>query len=418
MIKIIRVANPEKIRSKKIRQNTVDLQNILTIALDVSKNGDAALKKYEKKFAKNPKLLPKTLRVSKQAIKKAHTQITKDQLCAIKLVKKRLENTEKKTLLAVQKTIKAENCGVKIQRSLEALESVGCYVPGGGARYPSSAVMSTLPAKIAGVKRIIVCSPPDESGSIDPLTLVAADICGATEIYSVGGPHAVSAMAYGTKSIAPVDKIVGPGGKYVTLAKQFVNSYTRIDMSAGPTELLIVADSKANPALICADLYSQAEHGPHSWCALMTDSENLAKQVQKKLKASSTRKHTLNIQIYLCKTRGDLIKAANAAAVEHLQVMTVNPDIIAKKITTAGLVLVGENSPSAASDYLFGTNHILPTDRDSRVRGSLSVLDFLKLQTRAKCSSTALYKMLKALKTLTDAEGLNAHYNAAEARFK
>ena len=292
MIKIIRVANPEKIRSKKIRQNTADLQNILTIALDVSKNGDAALKKYEKKFAKNPKLLPKTLRVSKQAIKKAHTQITKDQLCAIKLVKKRLENTEKKTLLAVQKTIKAENCGVKIQRSLEALESVGCYVPGGGARYPSSAVMSTLPAKIAGVKRIIVCSPPDESGSIDPLTLVAADICGATEIYSVGGPHAVSAMAYGTKSIAPVDKIVGPGGKYVTLAKQFVNSYTSIDMSAGPTELLIVADSKANPALICADLYSQAEHGPHSWCALMTDSENLAKQVQKKLKASSTRKYT------------------------------------------------------------------------------------------------------------------------------
>ena len=390
----------------------------MTIALDVSKNGDAALKKYEKKFAKNPKLLPKTLRVSKQAIKKAHTQITKDQLCAIKLVKKRLENTEKKTLLAVQKTIKAENCGVKIQRSLEALESVGCYVPGGGARYPSSAVMSTLPAKIAGVKRIIVCSPPDESGSIDPLTLVAADICGATEIYSVGGPHAVSAMAYGTKSIAPVDKIVGPGGKYVTLAKQFVNSYTSIDMSAGPTELLIVADSKANPALICADLYSQAEHGPHSWCALMTDSENLAKQVQKKLKASSNRKHTLNIQIYLCKTRGDLIKAANAAAVEHLQVMTVNPDMIAKKITTAGLVLVGENSPSAASDYLFGTNHILPTDRDSRARGSLSVLDFLKLQTRAKCSSTALYKMLKALKTLTDAEGLNAHYNAAEARFK
>ena len=182
------------------------------------------------------------------------SQITKDQLCAAFYIKssykkKRLENTEKKTLLAVQKTIKAENCGVKIQRSLEALESVGCYVPGGGARYPSSAVMSTLPAKIAGVKRIIVCSPPDESGSIDPLTLVAADICGATEIYSVGGPHAVSAMAYGTKSIAPVDKIVGPGGKYVTLAKQFVNSYTSIDMSAGPTELLIVADSKANPAL-------------------------------------------------------------------------------------------------------------------------------------------------------------------------
>ncbi len=418
MIKIIRIRNPEKIRTKKIRQNIADLRSVSAIALDVFKNGDAALGKYEKKFSKNPKLLPKTLRVSKQTIAKARTQVTKDEMRAIRLAKKRLENTEKKTLFSVQKTVRIENGGVMIQRSLEPLGSVGCYVPGGGARYPSSAVMSVVPAKIAGVERIIVCSPPDETGMIDPLTLSAADICGATEIYTVGGPHAISAMAYGTKSIAPVDKIVGPGGKYVTAAKQLVTLHTNIDMMAGPTELVIIADSRANPALICADLYSQAEHGLHSWCALITDSENLAANVQKKFQTLRTRKLSSHPRIYLCKTRGDLIKAANAAAAEHLQIMMANPENIAKKITTAGLVLIGENSPSAASDYLFGTNHILPTNEAGRARGSLSVLDFLKLQTRAKSSKKALYEMLKPIKALTKAEGLNAHYDAAEARFK
>ncbi|MDI1495994.1 MAG: histidinol dehydrogenase [Cenarchaeum symbiont of Oopsacas minuta] len=280
MIKIIKVSDPEKIRVQRIHKDMKNLENAFAIAKDVSKNGDAAVKKYEKKFAKNPKRLPKVLRVSKKTISKARTQVTKEQLEAIQLAKKYLENTEKKTLSAVQKTITVKNSGVRITRSLEPLKSVGCYVPGGNARYPSSAIMSLVPAKVAGVRRIIVCSPPDETGSIDPLTLTAADICGASEIYSMGGPHAIAAMTYGTKSIMPVDKIVGPGGEYVIAAKQFATMHTNIDMIAGPTELVIAADAYADPSLIAADLRSQAEHGPQSWCALITNSKNIANKVK------------------------------------------------------------------------------------------------------------------------------------------
>jgi histidinol dehydrogenase len=303
--------------------------------------------------------------------------------------------------------------------------SVGCYIPGGQARYPSSVVMSVIPAKIAGVKRIVVVSPPSRDGKIDPLTIAAAKMCGATEIYKVGGAQAIGALAYGTKSIPKVDKIVGPGGKFVSIAKSLVNDQTAIDMVAGPTELGIIADESSDPELVAIDLISQAEHSKDTMCFVITQSKTMAKQIQMKeflitrlTERSSIIEESIskNGFIAVCKNQNQMIELANKIAPEHLELMVKNAKTLSKKITGAGLVLIGKNTPSAASDYLLGTNHILPTNGFGRTRGGLSILDFSKLQTIVASSKSSLRKISKSLKTITDAEGLPNHYNAVERR--
>ena len=395
------------------------------ILLDVQKNPqDKTLIKYEKKVGKLKANL-KSIRVTKSEIKNAYSMVSKDQIDAIKLAKKRLERTELTLKTKLQKiTIQAD--GIKISKMFVPLDSVGCYIPGGEARYPSTVIMSVIPARVAGVKKIVAISPPGKNGDIDPLTLVAADICGVDEFYKAG-VAGIAALAYGTESVPKVDKIVGPGGLFVTIAKFLVSETVSIDMIAGPTELAIIADSFADPDIVASDLISQAEHGPASMCCLITTSTRLKDMV-----LDSLRKQISKIQrqefvkaslenngfIAICKNESDVIEFANQFAPEHLEIITKNPQQIAQKITSSGLVLIGKDTPSSASDYLLGSNHILPTNGFARSRGSLGVLDFMKIQSQVETSKTELQRISKYMKALTTAEGLPNHYEAVRTRLK
>ena len=421
-MKIHKVTNIEqfvaKILPKQPQKNKLIVESILK---NVQKNGDSAVKKYEKKFT-GASL--STLRISKAEIKNAYSKVSKNEITALRLAKTRVEKTES-IVKSIFKNKTINHDGIKISKKFVAIQSTGCYIPGGLAQYPSSVIMSVIPAKIAGVKRIVVVSPPNSQGKIDPLTIVAADICGATEIYKTGGVQAIGALSYGTKSISKVDKIVGPGGAFVTSAKSLVNDNTGIDMLAGPTELGIIADNSVNPEFLALDLISQAEHSSDTFCYLITNSEKIAKfvnQIISKLLPTIQRKEFVksslskNGFIAVCKNNSDMINLANSLAPEHLQIMTKNPKLISSKITTAGLVLLGNYSPSSASDYILGSNHILPTNGFGKIRGSLSVMDFIKINTEVIASKSSLSKISKHLDTLTTSEGLPNHYEAVRGR--
>jgi len=423
-MKIIQVTNVESFASQIIPKQPQKNKKITeSILKKVQKDGDLAIKKYERKFS-GAKLT--SLRVSKNEIENAYKKVSKQEITAIKIAKNRLEKTES-IIKSVLKNKNINNDGVKISKKFVPIQNTGCYIPGGLAKYPSSVIMSVIPAKVAGVKRIVVVSPPDSSGKIDPLTIVASQICGASEIYKVGGAQAIAALAFGTKSIAKVDKIIGPGGAFVTAAKLMISDYTAIDMLAGPTELGIIADSSANPIYIARDLISQSEHSSDTFCYLITNSEKLAKSVNQsirdliqKIKRSDLVKKSLrqNGFIAICKNKSDMIKLANELAPEHLQIMTKNPQIFASKITTSGLTLLGNNTPSSASDYILGSNHILPTNGFGKTRGSLSVLDFIKINTQVTATRASLYKISKYLDVLTKAEGLPNHFEAVRCRLE
>jgi len=423
-MKILRVTNVENFASKIIpKQPQKNKQIVESILKKVQKDGDFAIKKFEKKFGGSNLT---SLRVSKNEIENAYKKVSKQEVVAIKLAKTRLEKTES-MVKSVLKNKNINTNGIKISKKFVPLQNIGCYIPGGLAKYPSSVVMSVVPAKVAGVKRIVVVSPPDSSGKIDSLTIVAANICGADEIYKVGGAQAIGALSYGTKSIPKVDKIVGPGGAFVTTAKLLVSDKTAIDMLAGPTELGIIADNSANPEYVALDLISQAEHSKDTFCFLITNSENLAKSVNqkildsiKKIKRSDLVKTSLeqNGFIAICTSKSDMIKLANDLAPEHLQIMTKNPQNIASRITSSGLILIGNETPSSASDYILGSNHILPTNGFGKTRGSLSVLDFIKVDTQITATRASLSKISKYLDVFTNAEGLPNHFEAVQGRLK
>ncbi len=417
MIKILQVSNLDNfVESRRQKTSQKDRKIVQSILDDVRKNGDSAVKKYVQKF--NGKKTTQ-LRLNKQEITQAKISIEEFnalKLSAVKLSKQ--QRNLKKNL--VQSVKKIPNV------SFVPVPTVGCYIPGGQARYPSSAIMSVITAAEAGVEKIIVVSPPDSNGKIDPMTITVAQNCGA-EIYKMGGAQAIAALAYGTKSVPKVDKIVGPGGKFVSIAKAIVSEETSIDMIAGPTELGIIADTSSNPELIAYDLISQAEHSSDTMCFVITNSRNLAKKIQKSLdkiipdieRNSIVKKSiTKNGFIAICKNQNEIIELANKIAPEHMELMVKNGKALSKKITGPGLVLIGNNTPSSASDYLLGTNHILPTSGFGRVRGGLSILDFLKLQTVIQTKKSDLSNISKKLKILTDAEGLPNHYRAVERRLQ
>jgi len=423
-MKIIRVTNVEKFSAQLLPKQPQKNRSIVeSILKNVQKNGDSAIRKYEKQFS-GAKIT--SLRLSQNEIKDAFSKVSEKEINAILQAKLRLEKTE----IAIKSILKNKTIntdGIKISKKFIPIKSVGCYIPGGLARYPSSVIMSVIPAKIAGVKRIVVVSPPNSEGKIDPLTVVTAKICGATEIYRVGGAQAIAALSYGTKSIFKVDKIVGPGGVFVTLAKSMISERTSIDMLAGPTELGIIADITANPKYVALDLISQSEHSNDTFCYLITNSEKLAKSVNKiitelinKIKRSDYVKISLkeNGFIAICKNNSEMIKLANELAPEHLQIMTKNPNSFASKITSSGLILLGHNTPSSASDYLLGSNHILPTNKFGKTRGSLSVLDFIKINTEVSTSKSVLSKISTHMELFTEAEGLPNHYEAVRGRIQ
>ena len=417
MIKILQVSNVDSfVKSRRQKTSQKDRKIVQLILNDVRKNGDSAVKKYEQKFNGKKTI---QLRVNKQEFENA--KITDAEFSALQLSAIKLSKAQKNLKRRLVESVK------KIPNiSFVPVPSVGCYIPGGQARYPSSAIMSVITAAEAGVKKIVVVSPPGSDGKIDPMTITVAQNCGA-EIYKAGGAQAIAALAYGTKSIPKVDKIVGPGGKFVSIAKAIVSEETSIDMIAGPTELGIIADSSSDPELVAYDLVSQAEHSNDTMCFVITTSKSKAKQIQKSLKKlipdverSSIVKQSIskNGFIAVCKNQNDVIELANKIAPEHMELMVKGARILSKKITGPGLVLIGNNTPSSASDYLLGTNHILPTNGFGRTRGGLSVLDFLKLQTIVKAKKSDLTEISDNLKTLTDAEGLPNHYKAVERRLK
>ena len=423
-MKIIQVSNVEKFVAKVLpKQPQKNKSLVESILKNVQKNGDSAIRKYEKKFS-GAKIT--SLRLSKNEIKDAYSKVSKNQIDAIQLSKSKLEKTES-IVKSILKNKIINTDGIKISKKFVPIQSVGCYIPGGLAKYPSSVIMSVIPAKIAGVKRIAIVSPPNSDGKIDPLTIVAANLCGVNEIYRVGGAQAIAALSFGTKSISKVDKIVGPGGTFTTIAKSMISDRTAIDMLAGPTELGIIADETANPQYVALDLISQSEHSNDTFCYLITNSVTLAKSVDKiitelssKIKRNNFVKTSLkeNGFIAICKNNSDMIKLVNELAPEHLQIMTKNPDAFASKITSSGLVLLGNYTPSSASDYILGSNHILPTNGFGKIRGSLSILDFIKINTQISTSKLVLHKISKYMQIFTEAEGLPNHYEAVRGRIQ
>ena len=417
MIKILQVRNVDSfVESRRQKTSTKDRKIVQAILDDVRKNGDTAVKKYEQKFNRRKTT---QLRVSKKEIKEA--KITKAQFDALRLSALRLSKAQRTLKKRLFESV-SKLAGI----SFTPISSVGCYVPGGQARYPSSAIMSTITAAEAGVSRIVVVSPPGPDGKIDPMTVYVAEKCGA-ELYKVGGAQAIAALAFGTKSIPKVDKIVGPGGKFVSIAKSLVSDETAIDMIAGPTELGIIVDTTADPELVVIDLISQAEHSNDTMCFVITTSKTMAKKIQKAfeklildVERSTIVKQSItkNGFIAICKNQNEVIDLANKIAPEHMELMVKNAKTLSKRITGPGLLLIGKYTPSSASDYLLGTNHILPTSGFGRTRGGLSVLDFLKLQTVVEAKKSLLNDISDDLDTLTDAEGLPNHYKAVERRLK
>jgi histidinol dehydrogenase len=411
-------------RQQADQKATQELENsVQTIINQVKADGDGALVEFALKFDK-AELSSRALRVKPGEIKEAYTKTSPQQISALKFMQEKVSNFQKQLL--IQTDIRTTSDGISVRTVLRPVESVGCYVPGGQAAYPSTLVMTAVPAKVAGVTRIVVCSPSNAKGKVNPLVLVAADICGVDEVYKVGGAQAIAALAYGTKTIAPVCKIVGPGSKYVTAAKVLVSTDVAIDMPAGPSEVLVLADETADARFIAFDMVSQAEHGGDSVAGLITTSEKLALQVREnlaKVAASVERGEKVSESlakygfIVVCSSIEEAIGLVNQFAPEHLEVMTANPKEVAERLT-AGLILLGPYSPVALSDYGSGTNHVLPTGGFARSFSGLSVLDFMRRVSIVESTRMGLERVKDSVKVLTETENLPNHYKAIQARLE
>ena len=396
--------------------------SVKAIMEEVRRQGDAALMRFTKKFDK-ASLEPMELRVTSEEIEKAYERVGEAQLSALEFTREKLEIAEKRILEKMRIEIKEND--ICVRHLPRPIQSVGCYVPGGQIVYPSTLIMTVVPAKVAGVPRVAVCSPPAAKGSINPLILIAADICKVDEIYKVGGAQAIAALAYGTESINPVKKIVGPGNKYVTMAKIIASRELAIDMPAGPTEILIIADETASPRLVALDMISQAEHGADSVAGLITTSKELAENVLIELKKiiASAKRSDIIVKalsnygfIVICETLDEMIELANIFASEHLEIITRKPIEVANKIESAGLILIDAYTPVSLTDYCSGTNHVLPTSGFSQTFSGLSVLDFVKRIGIVECSREGLLRLENNVKILTEAENLPNHYAAIEGR--
>jgi len=397
--------------------------NVKAIINQVKAEGDEALVEFAQKFDK-AELNSRGLKVKPSEIKEAYTKTSPDQISALKFMKEKVSAFQKQLL--VQTDIKTSNDGISVQTVLRPIESVGCYVPGGQAAYPSTLIMTAIPAKVAGVPRVVVCSPSDVKGKVNPLVLVAADICGVDEVYKVGGAQAIAALTYGTKTIKPVRKIVGPGSKYVTTAKVLVSTDVAIDMPAGPSEVLVLADESADARLIAYDMISQAEHGGDSVAGLITTSETLAIVVDEnlaKLADSTERSEKISESlakygfIIVCGDIEEMVNLSNQFAPEHLEVLTAKPRELAEKLT-AGLILLGPYSPVALSDYGSGTNHVLPTGGFAQSFSGLSAFDFMRRVSIVESGRTGLERVKDSIKVMTEAENLPNHSKAIQARFE
>jgi histidinol dehydrogenase len=404
------------------REASTDVENaVRTIVDDVVKRGDAALLEATAKFDRL-KLEASGLRVTPAEVKAAVAACDAETIAALKLARDRIELFHRRQLPKDDRFTDA--LGVELGWRWSAIEAVGLYVPGGTAAYPSSVLMNAVPAIVAGVPRVVMVVPTPD-GKLNPLVLAAADLAGVTEIYRVGGAQAVAALAYGTATIAPVSKIVGPGNAYVAAAKRLVFGKVGIDMIAGPSEVVIIADKTGNPDWIAADMLAQAEHDANAQSILITDSAQLADDVARAIEAQLTTLSRAAIASASWADFGGLIvvrdlveaaKLADALAAEHLEIMTTDPEAVAANIRNAGAIFLGAHTPEAIGDYVGGSNHVLPTARSARFSSGLGVLDFMKRTSMLKCGPDQLRALGPAAITLGKAEGLDAHARSVGLR--
>jgi histidinol dehydrogenase len=414
----------EKRWSGTISENQELREYVSKILTDIKVRGIEAILEYSKKFD-GVELTPDNIQVSTQEIREAYNKVSKEQVNAIIESKKRLENVELKRLNRQNFTINLE--GVEIKCTTRPLNRIGCYVPGGKRAYPSTLIMNVVPAKVAGVNEIVVCTPSSKEIDISPLTLVAADICEVDQIYKLGGIQAIAAMTFGPTPILGVEKIVGPGNIYVTEAKKQVSDKVAIDKPAGPSEILIIADKSADPWFISLDLISQAEHGSGGISGLLTTSKQVAIEVDQIL-GKLLREIPNNILvkqvldrggfIYIVESLEEAIDFTNKFAPEHIEILVKEPDRIAENIKNAGLILLGPYTPVSSTDYCMGVNHVLPTEGYAKINSGLTVLDFLKPVSVIKSSKKGLENIKDHVQILAKVEGLPNHHLALEARFR
>lgn len=390
---------------------------------NVRKNKDEAIFSYTKQFD-GADIDASNILVTEEEIEEAYKQVDEKLLAVIR---KALVNIKKYHEKQIQNSWFTSEDGIILGQKVTALEKAGVYVPGGKAVYPSSVLMNVLPAKVAGVDRIIMCTPPGKDGKVYPSTLVAAKEAGVDEIYKVGGAQAIAAMAFGTESVPKVDKIVGPGNIYVALAKKAVFGYVSIDSIAGPSEILVLADETANPRYVAADLLSQAEHDEMASAILITTSEDLAQKVSKevdKFVAELSRREIIQKSldnygyILVADTLDDAIKATNEIASEHMEIVTKDPFSVMTRIRNAGAIFIGEYSSEPLGDYFAGPNHVLPTNGTAKFFSALSVDDFIKKSSIISYSREALEKVHTDIEQFAECEQLTAHANSIKVRFE
>mgnify|MGYP000899411501 FL=1 len=394
------------------------------IVNDVRDRGDEALFGYTKQFDK-ANINAGNVLVTKEEIEYAYTQVDEKLIEVIRKAKENIRTYHEKQ--RQYSWFDSDPKGIMLGQKVTALESVGVYVPGGKAVYPSSVLMNIMPAKVAGVKNIIMTTPCNSEGEVYATTLVAANEAGATAIYKAGGAQAIAALAYGTESIPKVDKIVGPGNIFVALAKRTVYGHVSIDSIAGPSEILVIADETANPRYVAADLLSQAEHDEMASAILITTSKELAEkvsaQVDEFIKVLS-RKEIIrkSIDTYgyilLADNMADAVEAANAIASEHLEIVTANPFDVMTRIKNAGAIFIGEYSSEPLGDYFAGPNHVLPTNGTAKFFSPLSVDDFIKKSSIIYYSREALEEVHEDIESFAKSEQLTAHANSIAVRFE
>ena len=410
-----------KRRPINYREQEDAVNNILT---NVKDNGNLALFEYTEKFDK-VKLTAETIKVTDEEIAEAYEQVDDELIRVIRLAMKNIKDYHE--MQKEESWFDSKPDGTILGQKVTPLARAGVYVPGGKAAYPSSVLMNVIPAKVAGVDEIIMCTPPGHDGKVYPTTLVSAKEAGVDTIYKVGGAQAIGALAYGTESIPQVDKIVGPGNIFVALAKKAVFGYTGIDSVAGPSEILVLADETANPRYVAADLLSQAEHDELACAILITTSEEFAKKVDEEVKGFVevlSRKEIIQKSldnfgyILIAEDMDEAIEAANEIAPEHMEIVTANPFEDMMKVKNAGAIFIGEYSSEPLGDYFAGPNHVLPTNGTAKFFSALSVDDFIKKSSIVYYSKSALRNIHKDIIQFATSEQLTAHANSIAVRFE
>lgn len=429
-MKIIKLKDLSKKDYQKIvNRSTGNYQAVISVVKniidDVKQNGDKALIKYVRKF--NGVSTNYSIQVSEKEIKEAYKQVDKKFIKALKQMIKNITAVQKAQLKNKKSEVVNSEKGISVWREWRPIEKVGIYIPGGKAVYPSSVLMTAIPAQISGCNEIIMCSPAREDGKIPAPTLVAADMIGLKSIYKIGGAEAIAAMVYGTETVPNVYKILGAGNAYVTAAKILALQTISIDMPAGPSEVLIIADETANPKFIAADLLADGEHGEDSACVLLTISEKIAeetiKEITEQLESLPTRERVKKSLekyglIVVVDSLNEAIEFSNEYAPEHLEIMTKNAEELVKEITNAGSVFLGNWTAKSSGDYATGANHVLPTGGAAKMYPPLGVDAFGKWMQVQKCTREGLLKIKKTIEKMAQIEGLPAHKNSVAIRFE